>query len=454
MKKKVYFEDGIFPNRESDDEDRTIIEAKLRRKLRRFHKLHGITINAVNLVKEHRRDDDKIVDPALENAAPPPPPQSTPPRHLEQPTYLRPSSPTALFYFHFDSVVHSMYVSQLERPIPPRLLNPKAVPPTTPGPPAQSPSNTQSPNGAVAACAPAVGAAATGTTNLQISKKELSTLAALNRSNRSSNNERSSPKILPPTASSSQRQRDNQSNIKTLSIDATHPETHQTTFKNSFHASPANVSNTLPPSHMSSPMTSMVPQRQSSPIGFMGMRINNFMRLPPSPLARQGGSPLPPNNSGNGPAMAVVGMRHSFNMPPPSMLPPQHISSSPEFSPQQQQHYHPMPHPNSPHMHHLNQPYPVPQPPMPHSHQHPHPHFPPTGSQTPPHHMYHHHHHLHRQQSPQFYMQSLPPPPPLPPPSHTYVPPPDTTPPVGEEASAQLPNSPRAMISPYNIQRQ
>ncbi|GBP14301.1 hypothetical protein EVAR_73325_1 [Eumeta japonica] len=49
----------------------------------------------------------------------------------------------------------------------------------------------------------------------------------------------------------------------------------------------------------------VIPQ---SPIGFVGMRINNFVRLPPSPLTRAG---LPPHMQAPPPNM--------MNMPPGMM---------------------------------------------------------------------------------------------------------------------------------------
>ncbi|XP_067645683.1 NK-tumor recognition protein [Eurosta solidaginis] len=144
-KKKVNFEDGVYPNHNSDEEDRKVIEAKIRVKMRRLRKKLGITPQCHSLLVDKIRKS-KQKENSNKIAPPPPPPGVIAPPNLEQPVYLRTHTPTPLLYFHFDGVVHSMYVSQMERPIPPRLLNPKCLSTTTTNTTATShPTDSQSP---------------------------------------------------------------------------------------------------------------------------------------------------------------------------------------------------------------------------------------------------------------------------------------------------------------------
>lgn len=274
-KKKVYFEDGIYPSRDSDDEDRKLVEEKIRRKVLRLRKKRGIDIaTSRELLGDIQSKQQIQIDPALEKLPPPPPPNVPLPEYVEQPIYLRPPTPVPLVYFHFDPIVHSMYVSQLEKAIPPRLLNPKCAPPPglPPAPSLQRSPNVNSPTA--------------------MGKKDLNTMAALNRTGRNESQSLHSPKIL------AEQKRDSPN--------------HGHMSKNN-----VNVHFTGPPG--SPQMQNPPPMRHSSPpMGFIGMRINNFTRLPPSPLTRTSVPPfLPPN-------MPVMGMgiRHpQFHMPPPCMPP-------------------------------------------------------------------------------------------------------------------------------------
>ncbi|GBP14300.1 hypothetical protein EVAR_73324_1, partial [Eumeta japonica] len=190
-KEKVYFEDGIYPSRDSEDEDRKLVEYKIRKKVLRLRKKRGIDVPAAReLIESKARLQKPKIDAALEKLPPPPPPATMPPPNLEQPSYLRPPTPVPLVYFHFDSVVHPMYVSQLEKPIPPRLLNPKCVPPGAATTSALTATATNVPNTGPNH-SPNLNLASGGPT----SKKELTTLAALNRVGRNEN-AASSPKLM------------------------------------------------------------------------------------------------------------------------------------------------------------------------------------------------------------------------------------------------------------------
>lgn len=285
-KKKVYFEDGIYPSRDSDDEDRKLVEDRIRRKVLRLRKKRGIELLvARDLLGDVKIKESPKIDPALEKLPPPPPPSVPLPAHLEQPIYLRPPTPVPLVYFHFDSMVHSMYVSQLEKGIPPRLLNPKCLPPSAPPASARSP-NVNSPN---ATCSS--------------SKKELTTMAALNRVGRAEGHSLHSPKMMM-----CEKSRD--------SPNHGFSDRHAT----------KNIGNFIGPP--GSPQLQPPPQirHASPPMGFIGMRINNFTRLPPSPLTR---GPMPHFVPSLGMPMNV---RHpQFNMPPPGM-PPENYSGPQTFN--------------------------------------------------------------------------------------------------------------------------
>ncbi|XP_046809314.1 serine/arginine repetitive matrix protein 2 isoform X2 [Lucilia cuprina] len=436
-KKKVYFEDGIYPSRDSDDEDRKLIEYKIRKKVLRLRKKRGIDVPAA---RELGEDKLKLklrkpkIDAALEKLPPPPPPTTMPPANLEQPIYLRPPTPVPLVYFHFDSVVHSMYVSQLEKPIPPRLLNPKCVPPGA-GTPAAGIVTTAN-----------IAANRSPNLNLQGSaaatKKELTTLAALNRVGRNENAQNSPKMLADPKRESPNSQ---QSPLMTLNKPS------------SLHFAPTQTSPQMSPLH--GPAIRHPP----SPIGFVGMRINNFMRLPPSPLTRA--STVPPHMQNPPPNMAnlphgMSGMRHpQYNMPPPNLMPPgmtadnsynTHGGGSPYAAmPQPPPGFHggygqrPMNSgffmgPAAAHTMH-------PPPPMPgnshskdkeHMLHHQHQHH--QQQQHQHHHNLHPHAQLHPQQHHHPHHQQHKPPPPLPPPT------------LGSSVVAA---SPQAMIAPYNVKK-
>lgn len=320
-KKKVYFEDGIYPSRDSDDEDRKLIEIKIRKKVLRLRRKRGIDVAAARDVLGEKlkvEQQKPKINPALEKLPPPPAPPSTmPPANIEQPIYLRPPTPVPLVYFHFDSVVHSMYVSQLEKPIPPRLLNPKCVPPgaaTTVGSLGtgggggggniNSTGNaaTQSPNHNSVS-----GSGVSGINGGATTKKELSTLAALNRVGKNEN-QMSSPKTTADP------KRDSPSSIQQSPVMPISKSCNM-------HFAPTQTSPQMSPLH--GPAVRHPP----SPIGFVGMRINNFMRLPPSPLARATVPPHmqtpPPNLMNMPPGHQMMTMRHPhYNMPPPNLMPP------------------------------------------------------------------------------------------------------------------------------------
>lgn len=300
----MYFEDGIYPSRDSDDEDRNLIEYKIIRKIFRLRKKRGIDVPAAReLVELKAKLQKPKIDVALENLPPPPPPASMPPANLEQPIYLRPPTPVPLVYFHFDPVVHSMYVSQLEKPIPPRLLNPKCVP--------QGPStaSTGSGNGTGGSTS----TAPNQSPNLNLpsggpnTKKELTTLAAFNRVSRNEN-VINSPKIMVEA----KRESPNTQQSPLTSLNQPKP--------GGIHFTPTQTSPQMSPLH--GPAIRHPP----SPIGFVGMRINNFMRLPPSPLIRAAvphHMQAPPPNMATLPPGMVGGIRHpQYNMPPPNLMPP------------------------------------------------------------------------------------------------------------------------------------
>lgn len=273
----------------------------------RLRKKRGIDVPAAReLVDEKFKQKirNPKIDAALEKLPPPPPPTTIPPANLEQPIYLRPPTPVPLVYFHFDSVVHSMYVSQLEKPIPPRLLNPKCVPPGVgPGPPGSSTGSGAGGGG------PSTSAGVNQSPNLNLpniagaSKKELTTLAALNRvgRNESSTN---SPKMI----ADSKRESPTSQQLPHMSMNK----------PSGLHFTPTQTSPQMSPLH-GPPL-----RHNPAPMGFVGMRVNNFIRLPPSPLTR---ATLPHHMQApppNLPAGAIMNMRHpQYNMPPPNLMLPE-----------------------------------------------------------------------------------------------------------------------------------
>lgn len=332
-----------------------------------------------------------------------------PAANLEQPIYLKPPTPVPLVYFHFDSVVHSMYVSQLEKPIPPRLLNPKCVPP---GAAATQPSSgggsgggggssnpTQSPT--VNSPSGTSGGVATAT------KKDLTTLAALNRISRNESQVSNSPKMMQDTIHT-KRESPNLQQPPLMTL-------------NKPGGMPFSATQTSP---QMSPLHTPPIRHPPSPIGFVGMRLNNFMRLPPSPLTRgsvpQHFQPPPPN------MVMGTGIRHpQFNMPPPNIMtsgmsPDSNynagsygsIQTPPPGYNYNQRHMNPAYFMGSPTSHTMHPPPPLPA----------NPHATHTGMQKDHHHQHHHHQQQHK--------------PPLPPPP-----------------SGNVSASPQAMIAPFNVKK-
>ncbi|XP_039963916.1 uncharacterized protein LOC120776912 [Bactrocera tryoni] len=264
-KKQVNFEDGVFPNHNSDEEDRKVIEAKIRVKMRRLKKKHGITPSCYNLFEDKVRKEKQKGSFNKKDQQPPPPPNGFPPPNLEQPIYLRTHTPTPLLYFHFDGVVHSMYVSQMERPIPPRLLNPKCLTSSSIGivthADSQSPLYMQSP---ITAVAP----------HLHTSKKD--TLATFTRPNR---NENLSPKVISST-SALQQTGSPKINLKIYSpIDT---EISNVTLPSS---SPNSIKGNTIHTISSGPIANhLLPKRQDSPKDAISTRTNISMGLLPLPI--------------------------------------------------------------------------------------------------------------------------------------------------------------------------
>ncbi|XP_036336666.1 serine-rich adhesin for platelets isoform X1 [Rhagoletis pomonella] len=272
-KKKVNFEDGVFPNHNSDDEDRKVVEAKIRVKMRRLRKKLGITPPCHNLFKDKARMAKQKAK-SDKKTPPPPPPSGLAPPNLEQPIYLRTHTPTPLLYFHFDGVVHSMYVSQMERPIPPRLLNPKCLSTTNMSvvsqhTEAQSPLYMQSPISA-------------GATHLHTNKKD--PISSFTRPNR---NENISPKVIPSTLPTLIQQATGSPKINfklyspienvhhTEIGSATLPSTSPNSIKGSaIHT----ISSTTIGNHF-------LPKRQESPKDVVGTRANISMGLLPTPMS-------------------------------------------------------------------------------------------------------------------------------------------------------------------------
>uniref|UniRef100_A0A0A1XIN2 Uncharacterized protein n=1 Tax=Zeugodacus cucurbitae TaxID=28588 RepID=A0A0A1XIN2_ZEUCU len=269
-KKQVNFEDGVFPNHNSDEEDRKVIEAKIRVKMRRLKKKHGITPPCHNLFKDKVHKEKQKASSNKKDQQPPPPPLGFPSPNLEQPIYLRTHTPTPLLYFHFDGVVHSMYVSQMERPIPPRLLNPKCLTSSSVGvvshhADSQSPLYMQSP---ITAVAP----------HLHASKKD--PIATFTRPNR---NENLSPKVICSTTTLQQIgspkinfkiyspiENMHHTEISNVTLPSTSPNS---TKGNTIHT----ISSAAIVNHL-------VPKRQDSPKDAVSTRTNVSMGLLPVPI--------------------------------------------------------------------------------------------------------------------------------------------------------------------------
>lgn len=393
-KKKVYFEDGIYPDRDSEDEDRKLIEAKIRRKILRLRKQRGIelTKEARELLESTalKAIQNAPIDPALEKLPPPAPPVgSTPPAHLEQPICLRPPTPVPMIYFHFDAVVHSMYVSQMEKAIPPRLLNASKYGGGVPNSNSsngsgsssvQSPCNRNSPNAAA------------------VGKKSQMSHGGGRRGD------------LPTAASSSNKPMH-------------------------FASGPS-----LGGSPQMSPLQHANPvmrPHSSPPVGFVGMRINSFTRLPPSPLARFPGPSAAASHTYHQQLTVCSsggGIRQPlYNVHPPNMLQdittPPPPSTSGGFIQHQQR---PIAPPNfavgfgtHPNMHTS------PTSPSLHSMQHPPPAIPYNAM------------HVHNEKNSPIHHPS--------PPGnhgHAHKPSPQQT-----VASSALATSPHAMIAPYNVKK-
>ncbi|XP_004526830.1 uncharacterized protein LOC101453514 isoform X3 [Ceratitis capitata] len=279
-KKKVNFEDGVFPNHNSDDEDRKVIEAKIRVKMRRLKKRLGITPQCHNLFEDKARKERQKVN--SNKKPPPPPPIGFAPPNLEQPIYLRTHTPTPLLYFHFDGVVHSMYVSQMERPIPPRLLNPKCLSSSNVGGVASQHTDSQSP---LYMQSPITAGAA----HLHTSKKD--PIATFTRPNRSEN---LSPKVIPTTATALQQTGSPKINFKIYSPieNIHHTEVGSTTLPGT---SPSNIKGNAIHTISSVPIQShLVQKRQDSPKDAVNTRPNISMGLLPTPLTLP---PMPQSTS-------------------------------------------------------------------------------------------------------------------------------------------------------------
>lgn len=265
------FEDGVFPNHNSDEEDRKVIEAKIRVKMRRLKKKHGITPPCYNVFEDKvRKEKQKCSSNKKDQQPPPPPPHGFPSSNLEQPIYLRTHTPTPLLYFHFDGVVHSMYVSQMERPIPPRILNPKCLTSSSIGvvshhADSQSPLYMQSPITAVAA-------------HLHTSKKD--PLATFTRPNR---NENLSPKVISSTTTL-QQIGSPKINLKIYSPieNMHHTEISNVTLPST---SPNSMKgNTIHTISSGSIVNHLLPNRQDSPKDAVSTRTNISMGLLPVPI--------------------------------------------------------------------------------------------------------------------------------------------------------------------------
>ncbi|XP_053957190.1 serine-rich adhesin for platelets isoform X1 [Anastrepha ludens] len=306
-KKKVNFEDGVFPNHNSDEEDRKVIEAKIRVKMRRLRKKLGVAPPCHNLIEDKARKERQKAD--TDKKAPPPPPNGFAPPSLEQPIYLRTHTPTPLLYFHFDGVVHSMYVSQMERPIPPRLLNQKCLPSSninvvSQHTDSQSPLYMQSPISA-------------GAPHLHVSKKDpIATFTRLNRT------ENISPKAIPSTTALQQAAGSPKINYKMYSpIESIHhteigssalPSTSPNSIKgNTIHI----ISSTAIANHF-------LPKRQESPKDPVSARTNMSMGLLPVPTTH----PSMTQNSGvaQHTRIPVIGV-------PPTVIPKVGSSVSEQF---------------------------------------------------------------------------------------------------------------------------
>lgn len=270
-KKQVNFEDGVFPNHNSDEEDRKVIEAKIRVKMRRLKKKHGITPPCYNVFEDKvRKEKQKCSSNKKDQQPPPPPPHGFPSSNLEQPIYLRTHTPTPLLYFHFDGVVHSMYVSQMERPIPPRILNPKCLTSSSIGvvshhADSQSPLYMQSPITAVAA-------------HFHTSKKD--PLATFTRPNR---NENLSPKVISSTTTL-QQIGSPKINLKIYSPieNMHHTEISNVTLPST---SPNSMKgNTIHTISSGSIVNHLLPNRQDSPKDAVSTRTNISMGLLPVPI--------------------------------------------------------------------------------------------------------------------------------------------------------------------------
>nr|XP_036228095.1 serine-rich adhesin for platelets [Bactrocera oleae] len=269
-KKQVNFEDGVFPNHNSDEEDRKVIEAKIRVKMRRLKKKHGMTPSCHNLFENKVRKEKHKGNSNKKDQQPPPPPHGFPSPSLEQPIYLRTHTPTPLLYFHFDGVVHSMYVSQMERPIPPRLLNPKCLTSSSIGivthhADSQSPLYMQSP---ITAVAP----------HSHTSKKDV--LATFTRPNR---NENLSPKVISST-STLQQTGSPKINLKIYSPieNGNHTEISNVTLPST---SPNSIKGNTIHTISSGPIANhLLPKREDSPKAAVSTRTNISMGLLPAPI--------------------------------------------------------------------------------------------------------------------------------------------------------------------------
>lgn len=266
----------------------------MRRKVLRLRKKRGIDIPAARqIIDENLSQKPRSkIDPVLEKLPCPPPPPTLVPSNFEQPIYLKPPTPVPFLYYHFDAVVHSMFVSPLERPIPPRLLNPKCMPPgqqqlTTPTQSATIAGSVRSPLNV----------------NSSGVKKEVNVTMSRN------------PRVGDHQAASSS------SNIQSPI---------PVTMSKGAGLMPSYQGSISP--QMSPLQTPPTPTRHNTlPMGFVGMRLNNFSRLPPSPLTRPSVSSSSVKNSKanipvvGGTVVSTVGIRHqTFNMTSlaPGVLPP------------------------------------------------------------------------------------------------------------------------------------